>query len=328
MSENAINKKVRDDEIDLLDLFGRIGREINRWVCALGRAFLTTSIFLLKRWLPLGLSLVAGIGVSLLLKIASPSFYKSDLVLKNNTISNADMISYLNRLHTYCKEKNRNALSEAISVTSQQVNNIIDISAFWIIDKGNDGMSDFVDYKNKHNIYDTLNIRMQDRLDIRVMIRVPSELNIVRNGIINYINTDSLFQQRNRVRLRQNKEILTRLNYDILQLDSLQKLKYFEVTRNMQPKNGGQMIFLQEHNTQLVYNEIYSLYTRKQALETERELYKDITTILSEFSIPAKRVNGGSYYAFRVVPSFFVLTLLILIILANRIKLNEVYRKY
>jgi hypothetical protein len=328
MSETNNTKSVSNDEIDLLDLFRRIGRAISRMFRSIGRGILISIVFLIRRWLPLLLSVILGTGSALLLKVALPSFYAADMVLRTNAASNSEMIAYVNKLHIFCKEENFRALSESISIPEGQIKNILDISAFWVIDNGHDGIPDFVDYNDKCNVYDTVNVRMKDRFDIRVKVKVPQELINVRNGIISFIKSDSLFQQRNRLRIRQNQEMLTRLDYDILQLDSLQKVKYFEETRNMQPKNGGQMIFLQEHNTQLVYSDIYSLYARKQTIESDQDLYNDITTVLSEFSIPVKRVNGGFYYSIRVVPVFFVLTLLILILLRNKEKLEEVFKKY
>lgn len=328
MSENATNKNASNDEIDLLDLFRRMGRTVSEWLNALGRAFLISIVFLLKRWIPLGLSIALGVGASYLLKFNSDSSFSSDLVLRSNVVSNSDMISYINRLHTYCTDANTLALSDAISLPSKQLNNIIDISAYWIIDKGRDGIPDYVDYANKASVTDTVNIRMQDRLNIMVKIKSPQELGIVSASIEKYIEKDSLFQQRNRVRLRQNGEMLARLSYDIVQLDSLQKVKYFEETRSMLPKNGQQMIFLQEQKTQLMYQDIQNLYIKKQALEADRDLYKKIVTVLSEFSIPSRRENGGSFYAKKIIPIFFIITLLILILLANRKRLEEVYRKY
>ena len=328
MSETNNTNNISNDEIDLLDLFRRMGRAIARMFSVIGRGILISIVFLIRKWFPLLLSVVLGVGAAFLLKVAIPSFYASDLILRTNATSNSEMIAYINRLHVFCKEENLEALANAISIPEEQIKNILDISAFWVIDNGRDGIPDFVDYNDNYNIYDTINIRMLDRFDIRVNVKVPQELNNIRNGIISFVNTDSLFQQRNRLRIRQNQEILTRLDYDIIQLDSLQKVKYFEETRNMQPKNGGQMVFLQEHNTQLIYSDIYTLYTRKQALESEQDLYKDIVTVLSDFSIPVKRLNGGFYYSIRVVPVFFVLTLLILIILANKKKLEEVFSKY
>lgn len=328
MSENTLNKNVKNEEIDLLDLFKRTGRMLNRWTKALGRAFLIITVFLFKRWLPLGISIVLGVGVSYLIKTTSDSFYTSDLVLRNNLVSNSDMISFLNRLHIYCKENNSQVIAQELSINPEQVRNILDISAFWVIDQRNDGIPDYVDYKNNHNVYDTLNVRMQDRLDIRVKIKVPQELSLIRDGILNFIAGDSLFQQRNRVRVRQNSELLARLDYDILQLDSLQKIKYFQETKSRMPQNGQQMVFLQEQKTQLIYTETHALYTQKQMLESERDLYKGIVTVLSDFSLPAIRDNGGMYYAIRIIPLFFFLTLLILLILSNRTKLKEVYNKY
>jgi hypothetical protein len=328
MSETTDNKNISNDEIDLLDLFRRLGRALARLCRSIGKGILISIVFVFRKWLPLLLSVVLGIGAAYLLKVTTPSSYTSNLVLRINSDTPSRMIEYINKLHTYCAENNFPALSNAISVPEKVAKNISDIGAFWIVDLGRDGTPDLVDYFNEYYFLDSINIRMADRFDIRVKISVPQELIQVRNGIINYINDDSLFLQKNRIRLRKNSENLTRINYDILQLDSLQKVKYFEETRNMQPKNGGQLIFLQEHNTQLIYDNIHVLYSRKQAIETEQALYKDITTVLSEFTIPSKRINGGVYYAIRIVPIFFILTLLILVILANWKKLEEVFNKY
>jgi hypothetical protein len=340
MSETTSNKNTREDEIDLLELFRRIGTTLNKWAIGLGKAFLVSFVFLLKRWLPLGLSLAAGIAISYILKTTSPSFYTSDLVFRNNLIlmdkktlrdnsgTTSEIISKINKLHVFCMEGNLSSLSQAIAMKPETVKNISDISAFWIIDQSRDGIPDYVDYKGTHSAADTINLRMQDRLDIRVKINSPQDLNLVRDGIIKFIENDSLYQQRNRVRLRQNHDLLTRLNYDIIQLDSLQKVKYFEETRNVKPASGGQIVFMQEQKTQLVYGDIYTLYTRKQELESERDLYKGIVTVLSDFSSPSRRDNGVMFYGRNVIPIIFLGTLLFLIILANLKNLEEIYKKY
>ena len=215
MSEiSSNNKNVRDDEIDLMDLFRRMGRTLSRWVHALGRGFLITLVFILKRWLPLGLSIVVGIGISYLLKNTSASSYTSDMVLRNNLAqmdklkpkdnsgTTAEIISKINKLHTFCLENNSLALSGALSLKPESIKNISDISAYWIIDLSRDGIPDFVDYKGSHSAADTTNIRMQDRLDIQVKINSPQDLNLVRNGIMEFIANDSLYQQRNQVTVK------------------------------------------------------------------------------------------------------------------------------
>jgi hypothetical protein len=85
---------------------------------------------------------------------------------------------------------------------------------------------------------------------------------------------------------------------------------------------------MQEQNTQLLYNDIYNLYYRKQALESERDINKGIVTLLSNFSQPTSRINVLSYYAKDYVPAIVIITLLVLIFLANSNRLKEIYKKY
>lgn len=324
MSEDTTNKNVRNDEIDLLDLFNRMGRTLGKWANSLGRALLISVVFLIKRWLPLGLSIAAGIGLAFFMKSTANPVYSSDMVLRTNVIDNAQLISHINRLQTLDKK----SLSETLNIPQETIKNIINIGAFWIVDLNKDKVPDHVDYNNSHNIYDTTNIRMTDRFNVRVNIKTPQDLDIIRDGIIRYIENEPQFVQRNRIRLAHNKELIERLNRDIMNLDSLQKVKYFEETRKRTSQTGGQIVFMQEQNTQLLYNDIYTLYNRKQALESELDIYKGIVTLLSDFSQPTSRINGLSYYAKEYVPKILIITLLVLILLSNRYRIKEIYKKY
>lgn len=328
MADTDNPKTTSNDEIDLLDLFRRMGKGLGNMFRAIWKGLLISIVFLLRHWLPLGLSLIAGVAISYLFKMTSPSYYTSDMVLRNNSVPIADMMSYINRLHTFCIEGNKEELSRALSLNTESVKNVLDVRAHWIIDKNRDGIPDNVDYRDKHDVYDTINIMMQDRLNIRVRIGEPQELITLKDGLLTYINSSSIFEQRNRLRLKQNNELITRLEYDILQLDSLQKIKYFEETKAMQPGSAGQMIFLQEQKTQLVYEDIYGLYTRKQSRESERDIFNEIVTVISDFSIPAQRENGLIYYAKIYVPFFVIITLILLILIANRKNIKEIFEKY
>jgi len=324
MSEDTTNRPVRNDEIDLLDLFNRMGRTIRNWMNALGRAVLISVVFLVRRWLPLTISVVAAIGVAYIMKSTTPSIYTSDMVLRSNVIENSQIIPYINRLQTLDKE----SLAKTLNLTKETIDNLSGIGAYWIIDLNKDRIPDNVDYKNSHDIYDTTNIRMLDRFDIQIKIKSPQDLDKVREGIIGYINSNQLFQERNKVRLNQNQELLARLNVDIKQLDSLQKVKYFEETRKRTSQTGGQIVFMQEQNTQLLYNDIYTLYYRKQNLENERDLYSGITTVLSDFSVPSTRINGIMYYTKKILPSFILVTILALIFVAKLNAIKEIFNKY
>ncbi len=318
----------KEDEIDLLDLFNRIGRWFRDIFKALWRAILVTFFFIIKRWLWLAISLLAGIGGSYLLKYSSEKFYNSEIIIRSNAISNSDIIAYINKLHTYCREKNLSVLAEALSLDQSKVKFIKDIEAFWVVDMGKDGIPDRVDYKRKHDPLDTVNMFMQDRFVVRVKTTVPQELGEIRNGLISFIEKNQFFQQQNELRKRQNESLLARFDYEIESLDSLQKVKYFEESKRLIPKEGGQMIFLQEYKTQLLHDDIYNLLIRRQDIERQLTIYKDIVTVLSDFTLPVRPVNRALYYGRYLIPVLFGLTLLLLIIIENWSKLIQAYQKY
>lgn len=324
----SLKNDVKNDEIDLLELFRRTGRTISGWFRALGKGIIISVVFLFRKWLQLGISLIIAVSISFIMKSTLTPYYKSEITIRSNTIPNADMISYLNRLHSFCLERNFVALSEALSLPQEKAKEIKDIAAFWIIDLNNDSIPDFIDKKNKHNIYDTLNVRMKDRLSLNITIASTKDLKTLKNSIFTYVTGNPLFRQENELRIFQIDGMLKRLNFDIGQLDSLQKVKYFEETRNRIPEKGGQMVFLQEQKTQLLYGDIHYLYRQKQSFELEKELYSDIITFLSDFTAPVKPYTGLLYYGKVIVPCFLGLTIIILILLANRKKIRDLLRKY
>jgi hypothetical protein len=316
------------DEIDLIDLFARIGRSIVRGIKATGNGLLYTFFFLIRNAVWLGISLFIGVAISYLVKLSAEKFYSSDIILKSNTIPNADIIAYINKLHTFCQEKNYTELASSLSVPPEEVRNIKDVQAFWYIDLGSDDIPDFVDFRGKHNPLDTINVRMDDRFLIRVKTSVPQALSSIRDGIFAYINKNQFFKDQNELRLKQADALLARIDYEVEQLDSLQKVKYFEESRRLIPKEGGQMIFLQDYQTQLLHDDISQLIYQRQGIERSRAIYSDLITLLSDFTPPIKPKNGTLYYGKFIIPVIFGISLILILLIRNRTRLIEAYKKY
>ena len=276
----------------------------------------------------LGISIFIGIAASYILNLSTKNFYSSDIILRSNTISNADMISYINKLHTLCAEKNYAELASSLSLPQEEVRYIKDIQAFWYIDLGSDQIPDYVDFTGKHNVLDTINVRMSNRFLIRVKTSIPSNLSGIREGIFSYINKNQFFRDQNELRLKQTDALMARIDYEVHLLDSLQKVKYFEESRRLMPKEGGQMIFLQDYKTQLLHEDINKLIIQRQEIELDRIIYSELITLLSDFTPPIKPKNGTLYYGKIFIPLIFCISIILIILIRNRTKLAEAYRKY
>lgn len=317
----------RNDEIDLLDLFRRIGRGISRFFINLWKALVYTIIFLLKNWLPLLSSVIAGIALSYLLKYTLGPTFRSEIILRTNVATSNEMAEYINRLYYWSREKNLNALSAALATGAEDASKIKEIRAFYLIDQNNDGIPDFTDFNGIYNPQDTTLKLVTDRIAVQVKTSDNNLFPVVKNGLLAYINSDSLLQRRNRVRLQQYKELFGRIDYDISQLDSLQKVKYFEETRNRMPASGGQIVFLQEQKTQLLYDDIYNLYSRKQNLENQQIIYNDIVTVIKDFTVPEKPVTRMLYYGIYIIPGFFIITIILLLLKRFSNSVKDYYNK-
>ncbi|MFN8209387.1 MAG: hypothetical protein U0T33_00270 [Bacteroidales bacterium] len=325
MTDNLENQKVKSEEVDLLDIFKAMGRGIKNMFLSIGKAVIISVIFIKEKWIYLLASLLIGATISFLIKLRIDRYTYSEMIISSNTIENYEMISYINNLHKHCIKKNWIELSKSLKMVPEDIKPIKDVEAFWIIDNGNDGVPDYVNYDGKFNVYDTVNVRMTSRLAIRIIGKLSNDNTKIKESIFKYIENNPYFIAQNTERLNLLNQTLSRLEYDIVQLDSLQKIKYFEETKNKVPEKGGQMVFLQEQKTQLVYNDIYNLWSKKQNLERQKNLFSGIITLLNDFTPPDKLNQGLFFYPVVLISSAVGLCLIILIFSANKRKILDFY---
>lgn len=319
-------KKQTSDEIDLLELFRKTGNTLKEFVTWLWELFLRITVFFIRKSPYLIVFIILGFLVALLKFKTSDRFYSSDMILRSNSVSNADMIAHINKLHFYAEENNKQALAQSLNLDSTEVKNIVDIEAFWIIDRNRNDIPDLVDTRNIYN-EDTTVTHMSSRFDVRVKILHPQSLDKVRDGILYHINTNQFFEKINRIRLRQLRERIAKTGTELSELDSLQNYKYFE-ERQKGKFSEGQMVFLNEQETKLFHESVFELYQSKQDLDMELDIYSEIVTVLDDFTPPAQPENSYLHIAKTWVILFFVLGLIFVAVLSFSKELISVYKKY
>ncbi len=314
-------------EIDLLQLMIRFGKALSRVFRSIGRSFIVLLVFIIRKWLILGLSLIMGIIISMLLSDFAKGIYSSEFILRNNLANNTEMISHVERLSGMIESDDYDNLRGMLNIPELDSGSLIDIRAYWVIDRNRDGTPDYIDYYEKYNVYDTNDVRMRDRLAIVVSTRDVTQQKPLMNGVIDYINNYNLFVKQNDLRLAHYGELIDKYSYEIDQLDSLQiEMSYNKrLDINSFP---GQILFLQEREIPLLYNDINDLIRMKQRLEIEREIYFKPVTLLVEPDRAALKVNTTMYYARWIVPSIFGLVILLLAAIKNKSYLKEIFKKY
>ena len=317
-------KEQKSDEIDLLELLHKTCSATKKFFNRIIRSVLLFIVFLVRNSLYIGgfiiLGGMIGYGIS---KISRP-YYASDMVVQPNAITASDMISYINRLHDLIKDRNYSELSKLLQLNDTISNQIKDIQAYWFIDKNKDGIADYIDYKNKLNVRDTTQRRLNNRVDVRVMIFNNQIFDSVRIGIANYFTQIPYINKLNQVRKQHTEELISKINNQIVKLDSLEDYDYFQKQKDMKPTGeNGQIVLLNEQQVRLYHGEIIGLHKQRLTLEKELIVYPDPITIIEDFTPLTKKANPKSKYIMIYGLIFGLLGILILGFLETREKIKR-----
>jgi len=278
------------DEIDLLELFRRMGQKIGQLFTGFLRFILLSILFLWRNALIILAFVVvgglAGFGIS---RMARP-YYSSDMIAQINTTNVSEMMNYINDLHELCNENNYQVLSEYLQLSKAVAEKIKDINAYWIIDENKDGVGDYVDFKNKYSLRDTTQRRIQSRFNLNVEVFDISGFTDVKKGLYNYVSANPYLNSLNENRKKRIRELIVQTEEEMLKLDSLQKYEYFK-KETLPPEERGQMLIWNEKEVRLLHPDIINLFRQKQSLERDLELYPEVITVIKDFT-PLSQVEN------------------------------------
>jgi len=311
----------RNDEIDLIEVFQKLGKGFVNLLNQLFNWLYQILLFFIRRAILIGIIVIIALGVSFLKFKTSPRYYSSTLEAHSNAMSSIDMINYINNLHELFIEKNISGLQSKLGINKDDLNKIKDVKAYKVVDFDMDGIPDLIDFDEKYETSDSTISR--SRFVIKVEVFDQETFPAIQQSIIGFIDQNQYIKERNKIRKRQLNELISKLDYEISTLDSLQKSEYFNKTEEPNTK-AGQILIMNEKETQLYHSQIMGLYKEKQRLEETLELRTEPITIIQDFStLSVIENNLISYLKFWGIIGI-ILGILIAILIENRRKIGEI----
>lgn len=288
--ENQIQPQKHTDEIDLIELFNRMGKSIKsffNWILFLVKSFF---LLLVRKSIWIVLFTIGGVFVGYFFYSNTTRFYSSEMVARSNSMNNSVIVNSINLLNDLFENKNFNALGNYLGTSADEAKKIKSIEAFYGIDINDDRIADFTDYFEKYNPKDTTQKRVPDIFYLKISVYDENIFSSVRDGIKRYISTNPYILQNNAVRKLQTEILVKELNKEIMKLDSLQKVQYFEVPK-MQKAGSSQMVFLNEKEVKLFHNDIISLLNQRLSYERDLSINPDPITVIQDFTQLSKAEN-------------------------------------
>lgn len=312
----------RNDEIDLIEVFQKMGQGIANLFNKLINFLYQVILFFIRRAVLITIVLIMGISFGFMRYKTTPRYYSSSLEAYSNAMSSIDMINYINNIHELFVENNKENLTSKLNIDTTGLDKIKDVKAFKAIDLNKDGITDIIDYNDKYQTSDSTISR--SRFIIKVEVYDQSVFPLIQNRILQYIEQNKYISELNSIRKKQLEELIVKLNSEINILDSLKKTEYFNKNDDKLKTQAGQLLVMNEQPTQLYHSQIIGLYKEKQNLEQQLELRTDPITIIQDFSALSITENNLFFYLKRWLINAFVLGVLLALIIENFRKLKNV----
>lgn len=297
MSEELNKQKSSSDEIDLIELFNRMGNSIKKFFINIFKYFFNAIFivikFLYKNAIKIGVFTIIGFITGALFYFLSDKQYSSDMVASSNSLRNDEMINYINNLDGLCKARNYLELGNFLKIDQISASKIKSIRAFWGFDRNRDGLADYIDYNGNYDISarDTIQKRLWDRFYLKASVTDETIFPKLKDGVYNYIITNPYVLEMNQTRLKQQTEMIEHVNIEIKKLDSLEKYEYFNQNRVVPQVGANQTILFTEKDRKLYHKEIFELYNQRNELETKITVKKDPITVIQDFT-PLSKVEN------------------------------------
>ena len=278
------------EEIDLLELFNRMGRSIKNLFIWLYNLLVSFFLLLIRKFVWIFFFSIVGAFVGYLFYNNTPRFYSSQMVAVSNSMNNSVIVNSINLINDLFESKNYDVLANYLSISPQMAKKIKSIGAYYGIDLNKDKITDYVDYEKVYNPKDTTQKRLTDIFYLKISVYDETIFANVRDGIKKYINTNPYIVENNNVRKQQDIKLIELYKKQIMKLDSLQKVQYFEVPK-LQKSGNNQLVLLNEKETKLYHTDIINLYNAQLYLERQLVLNPDPITIIQDFTQLAKADN-------------------------------------
>jgi hypothetical protein len=304
----------RNDEIDLIEVFQKFTSWMNQITVKFFNFLYSIFLFFVRRSILISIVLAIGLIIGFYQFKTSQRFYSSSLEAYSNAMSSIDMINYINNIHELFYADNNEGLEQQLDIDEDVLGMIKDVKAFKVIDVNNDDIADFIDFDESYETSDTT--ISKNRFVIKVEVYDQTVFPIIQKSILNYIGKNQYINNLKVIREKQLNQLIAKLNEEIISLESLKNAEYFEKKEKLEPQ-AGQLLVMNERQTQLYHEQIISLYIQKQELEKTLQLRTEAITVIQEFSSLSKVENDLISYIKSYGILFFILGTFVSFLIEN-----------
>ena len=262
----------RPEDLDMLSLLGSIKLALRK----LRNAFVKIINSTFKGIVVIGLSMILGALAGVALYKFSTPFYESQLIINHNRVNNEFCKEMINHVNGFIDLRAENELlAQELQVSPEIARSV---KAIWYED---------VNENLAKRYQDSTSVLLPFGVKIKVFNR--QTLKPMQDALIKYLESNEYAVKRKNIEAQQIREILKRIDREILQIDSLRHV----VTEAIIPRTEGTGIILGEPINPIdVYRRRMDLFEKHMNYERKLML-NDSFEVAVGFTESAKRAGAG-----------------------------------
>lgn len=319
-AENTENKKPQPEEIDLLDLFARMGNGLKNLMIWLYNLVVKVAIiiiglflFVAKKAIWIIIFGIAGAAFGYFVFSNTRRFYSSEMVACSNSIENKYIVASINLLDAPIRSgmDSYTVLATHLNVPEKDIRIIKSIRAGYGIDTDLDGIADYVDYEDKFDARDTTCAKLKGIFYTQIELFDDNYMEEMQNGLLNYINKNQYLIEMNKNRVSQLNQQIDAIEREIQKLDSLQHIMYFVTPKIKNTIPSDKLVFMNEIDQKLYHKDILELKNSKREIEKDLSVNGNAITIIQPFSTTASAMNPLTQYVYKWVFVFIIIGVIV-----------------
>lgn len=287
----------KQNEINLLDLlsmlFAWISKSFHGLLVYMGKL---SRLIYRRKWY-VTVTVVAGVAVGLYLSRPTARIYKAE---GTALILGADAQTVRQVFRQLENSDPRNpytSLTGKLNLPDSVANNIVQIAAFYMIDYMRDSVADKVDFLDSHSLSDTMNVRMRDRVYIRLKTKNISQVKVVENAMLDFLNNNTVIQSQFNAKINDLNNQIRICDSELQRIDSLANIYYFNEKNNAQLSFERNSLIMGEQRKQLFYGDLIRIQELRNNAQLKLSRFTKPVEIPSSLVVSPQPLNGRLEYA-------------------------------
>jgi hypothetical protein len=306
-------------ELDLIDLLKLVGNWIGNGIKSIVSFFSWIIKFSIQNWYVILFFLGVGVALAFYFSQSKYSKYDGILVIENNVGNSTEFYTALQSLASYMdKEDENGSFSTKLNIPSEVGKKIARLQPLYIYTSEDEGLFNFIDEKKKFPDLEP----HQRKFAVLIKSRDRSSYPLLKTALVEYFENHPFFKSTNDARMKFLHVQERALEEEILTLDSLKNLEYFEANSKTKNLKMDKALLIGESKTQLYHTNILEMSEKLQLTRIDIATRNNVVTVSSDFTISPPN-NTFIKYLVIFCASFYLFGFIVALLIRKRLIIKE-----